>query len=68
REEEKWGKEKEQEESKNNLSHIPTLESVFPAGDTFRVKKCRWKEIGCSERVRGGEAGQGHLQGRAGIS
>ena len=39
REEEKWGKEKEQEESKNNLSHIPTLESVFPAGDTFRVKK-----------------------------
>lgn len=39
REEEKWGKEKEQEESKNNLSHIPTLESVFPAGDTFRVKR-----------------------------
>ena len=43
REEEKEGEEKDKEESENSLSHIPMFESVFPVGDTFKVRRMQMK-------------------------
>jgi magnesium chelatase subunit D len=39
REQEKEGKEKDREESEKSMSGIPILESVFPVGDTFKVRR-----------------------------
>lgn len=39
REEEKDGEEKDKEESERSMSGIPMSEIVFPAGDTFKVKR-----------------------------
>ncbi|RZB33078.1 MAG: magnesium chelatase subunit D [Desulfobacteraceae bacterium Eth-SRB2] len=43
REEKKEKEEKDKGESENSLSQIPMLESVFPVGDAFKVRKMQMK-------------------------